>query len=98
MSKQMLAQLLVKPTDQHERDLILNGCYIAIRITGGPVSVNLDIVVRVNVHRAAEWASGRLEGRRGKRVGSIGWRGQPQAERVPSSVTSLTTDYTSHAP
>jgi hypothetical protein len=66
MSKQMLAQLLVERTDQHERDLILNGCYIAIGITGRPVSLDLDIVVSVYVHRAAEWASGKLEGRRGK--------------------------------
>ena len=103
MSKQMLEQLRTRLSGQinHGRDLILNGSYIAIRITGCPVSLNLDMVVRVYVHRAAEWPSGRLEGRRGKRVESIGWRGEPQAERVPSSVTSFTTDYkraTSHAP
>lgn len=57
MSEQMLACLRLSEQVNVEVDLILNGCYIAIRISGCPVSLSLDMVVRFNVHRAAERAS-----------------------------------------
>ena len=57
MSKQMLACLRLSGHVIVEVDLVLNGCYIAIRITGCPISLSLDMVVRFNVHRAAERAS-----------------------------------------